>query len=262
NNAVPLINVETEKAEKLFQSALNDLELADKFKSDDFITKDIIATINLQLGNKDKAIDGFQEAIPYGNRYISELRESVKKDGDKEGLKEKEIESTFKNIVNAYINIFNLYTEREESEKALEALNKVLEFDPANKEALLQMAKYYENRKEFEKALPMYEKMLEIEPDNIDVLFNQGILFKSSKDIDKAIVNFEKIIGINPDDAETMYFLALFYTEKEQYQKVVNLIEPKFENFSDEWKDKVSDYIQVALVKIGRAIDAKNYQRN
>jgi tetratricopeptide (TPR) repeat protein len=238
NTAVKLINVETEKAELLMQSALKDLELADKLKNDDFITKDIIAMIYLQLGKKEDALKWFENAIKHGNPEV---------DG--------------KNMVSAYINVFNIYTELENEEKALEALNKVLEFDPANKEALLSMAKHHESKREFDKALPMYEKMLEAEPDNVDILFNQGVMFKKVENIDKAIANFEKIISINPNDGEAVYFLAEFYEQKGDFKKIVELIEPKYDLLSEEWQDKISDNIQIALVKIGRAKDAKKYQK-
>jgi tetratricopeptide (TPR) repeat protein len=238
NSAVKLITEETEKAELIMQSALKDLELADKLKSDDFITKDIIAMILLQLGKKDEAIAAFEEAIKYGK-----------------------VETDGKNMVAAYINLFNLYSEKENEPKALEMLNKVLESDPANKEALLSMAKYHESKKEFDKALPLYEKMLEAEPDNVDILFNQGVMFKKVENIDKAIQNFERIIGINPNDGEAVYFLAEFYSQKGDFQKVVDLIEPKYDMLSSEWQEKVSDNIQIALVKVGRAKDAKKYQQ-
>lgn len=240
NKAVKLINaevVEAEQAEKLFNAALADLELADKFKNDDFITKDIIATIYLQLKNQDKAIEKFLEAITFANR-----------------------EADLKNLISAYINLFNLYTEKTENDKAVEMLNKVLELDPNNKEALLNTAKYYENKSEFDKALPFYERLVVIDPENTDILFNQGVLYSKNKSTDKAIENFEKIIKINPDDAETIYFLTVFYNEKAMYQKIVDMIEPKFEGFSADYKEKIKDYIQIALVKVGRAKDAKKYQ--
>lgn len=236
NKAVPLITVEPEAAQKIMESALNDLELADKLKDDDFITKDIIAMIYLQLGNKEKAIEMFNDAI-----------------------KNADPENDMKNMLSAYVNLSNIYTEMGDEEKSLEMLNKVLEYDPQNKEALLQIAKYHETKKDYDKALPLYDKMLELEPENVDVLFNQGIAFKSNDQLDKAIANFEKIITINPDDTETTYFLTMFYNEKEDYQKVVDLIEPRYDGFDDEFKNKVSYYMQVALVKVGRAKDASKY---
>ncbi len=240
NKAVKLLNaevVEAEQAEKLFNAALVDLELADKYKNDDFITKDIIATIYLQLKNPDKAIEKFIESIPFAKP-----------------------ETDMKNLVSVYINLYNLYTEKAESEKAVEMLNKVLELDPNNKEALLQLAKHYEGKNEFDKALPFYERLIVLDPENTDILFNQGVLFSKNKATDKAIENFEKIIQINPNDQETIYFLTVFYNDAAKYQKIVELIEPKFEAFSAEYKEKIKDYIQIALVKVGRAKDAKKYQ--
>ena len=99
-----------------------------------------------------------------------------------------------------------------------------------------------------------------LDPENTDILFNQGVLFSKNKATDKAIENFEKIIQINPNDQETIYFLTVFYNDAAKYQKIVELIEPKFETFSAEYKEKIKDYIQIALVKVGRAKDAKKYQ--
>jgi|GEM_PF-1583762 len=260
--------VEAEQAEKVFISALKDLELADKIKNDNFDTKYTMAAINLQLGNKDKATSLFNDAITIGIGKIGLLDEEIKKEEIKElkdpkvvEAKQKELKNIKQTLISCYTNLYVLYTEKNEALVALEMLNKVLEFDPDNKEALLQMAKYYENTKDFEKALPLYDKLLVLDPTNVDILFNQGIMLKNNNNMDKAIANFEKIIEINPNDSETMYFLAMFYNEKGLYQKVVTLIEPKYESFSDEYKVKITDYIQIALVKVGRAKDAKKYMK-
>lgn len=238
NAGVQIVSADPEKAEKLFKSALSDLELADKLKSDDFITKYIIATIQLQLGEKETAEQLFLEALKFGDPAV---------DGQ--------------NYVSGYINLSNIYTERNEPEKAFEMLSKVLEFDPANQDALLQTAKYYESKEEYDKALPVYENMLASDPENVDIIFNQGILYKKTGKIDEAIKNFEKIVQLKPDDGEAVYFLGEFYGQKEEYQKAVDLLEPRFPSLSQEWQDKVRDTLQIALVKLGRAKDAQKYMK-
>jgi tetratricopeptide (TPR) repeat protein len=97
--------------------------------------------IHLQLKNQDKAIEKFHEAISFAN-----------------------IETDMKNLLSAYVNLYSLYTEKGETDKAIEMLKKVLELDPENKEALLQMAKYHENKSEFDSALPYYENLLFLIP--------------------------------------------------------------------------------------------------
>jgi tetratricopeptide (TPR) repeat protein len=238
NTAVQIISADPEKAEKLFQSALVDLELADKLISDDFITKYIIGTIHLQLGDKEKAESLFLSAVSIADPA---------QDG--------------KNLVSAYINLSNIYTERKDHDKAVEMLNKVLEFDPSNHDALLQMAKHFEDSEEYDKALPMYEKMLESDPENVDILFNQGIMYKKIEKIDEAINNFQKIVSLRPEDGEAVYFLSEFYSQKADFAKVIELLEPRFDGMSEEWQDKVRDNIQIALVKSGRAKDAQKYMK-
>jgi len=239
NKAVYLLNNENDlsmESENLLKSALSDLELADKFKSDDFLTKDIIATIYLQLSNKEKAIEMFNQAISFAKRPEDN-----------------------KNVVSAYFNLYNIYLENGENSKAFTMISNVLELDSMNREALLQLAKHYEGINDYDNALIMYNKLVEIEPTNTDILFNQGVLFSKNKSTEKAIQNFKKIIEINPNDEETIYFLTVFYNEKGMYQEIVSLIEPKYEGFSTNYKEKLKDYIQIALVKVGRAKDAKKY---
>lgn len=238
NTGVQILSADPEKAEKLFQLALTDLELADKIKNDDFITKYIIGMIHLQLGDKEKAEELFIESLKYGDFSV---------DGG--------------NYVSAYINLSNIYTEKGEIEKAFEMLQKILEFDPSNQDALLQTAKYYESKEEYDKALPMYDKMLSSDPENVDILFNQGIMYKKIGKIDEAIANFEKIVQLKPEDGEATYFLGEFYGQKEEYQKAVDLLEPKFETLDPDWQDKVRDTLQIALVKLGRAKDAQKYMK-
>ncbi len=237
NRGVQLLSTDPEAADRFFISALKDLEMADMIKSDDFITKDIIAMIYLQMGETDKALEKFRDAIDHAD-----------------------MENDRDNLVSVYINMSNIHLESENFEKSLEKLNKVLEFDPENKEALLQIAKYYESIKAYEKALPMYERMLELEPENIDVLFNQGISFKGDGQDEKAIANFEKILELNPDDNEAVYFLTMFYAEAENYEGIVSLIEPRYDSFDDDMKEKVSYYMQVSLVRLDRAREASKYE--
>ena len=85
--------------------------------------------IYLQLGNKEKAVEMFNDAIKHADP-----------------------ENDMKNMLSAYVNLSNIYIEMGDEEKSLEMLNKVLEYDSQNKEALLQIAKYHESKKDYDKA--------------------------------------------------------------------------------------------------------------
>lgn len=242
NKAVQIIAKNPEKAKAALKAGLNDLELADKIKSDDFITKYIIGNIYLQLADKDhenykeKAEEIFLNSIKYAD-----------KEQDKG------------NLVGLYINLANIATENKEDEKALGYLNEILKFDPVNKEAIIKIAAYYRDKENFEEALKMYKQLIDIDPNNADVLFNQGIAFKKMKRIDEAIANFEKIVELNPNDNEAKIFLARFYYETEKWQKVIDILDVNFDSFTDKEKIDAADYLTRVLPKVGRAKEAQKY---
>ncbi|MBN2789536.1 MAG: tetratricopeptide repeat protein [Candidatus Delongbacteria bacterium] len=242
NPAVMIINSNPEKAKASLQAGLKDLLLADKIKNDDFITKYIIGNIYLQLADeehknyKDKAIEIFNECIKIAD-----------------------IENDKANLVGLYINLANIYTERNDEVKTLEYLNEILKFDPVNKEAIIKIAAYYRDKDNFEEALKMYNQLIEIDPNNADVLFNQGIAFKKMKRLDDAISNFEKIVELNPNDNEAKIFLGRFYFEAEKWQKVVDILDVNFESFTGKEKIDAADYLTRVLPKLGRAKEAQKY---
>ncbi len=278
--------VDAEQAEKLLNSSLVDLELANKLNKGDFFTNFIIGNIYIETGEKDKALEKFDEAIIYGEKEISVLEEEIKKlkvepiDSIKTSYIEKKTNdklSIRNSIITCYFHKHNIYKEKGMEDKAIESLNKIIEIDPNEVRAIKELAKHYEES-EPEKALPLYEKVLATDPKNTDILFNQGNLYYKMKNIDSAIANFEKILAITPNDSETMYFLSMFYQEKAYqevkknadkgkikaiYQKTVDMITPKWDGLSDEWKDKISDYIQIAIVNTGGGKKAADkYLRN
>lgn len=242
NKAVQIIASNPEKAKAALKAGLKDLELANKIKDDDFITKYIIGNIYLQLADKDHMNykDKAEEIFLNSLKYADPVKDKA-------------------NLVGLYINLANIAKENKEEEKALEYLNKILEFDPANKEAIIKIAAHYRDKENFEEALKMYKQLIDIDPDNADVLFNQGIAFKKMKRVDEAIANFEKIVELNPNDNEAKIFLARFYYESEKWQKVIDILDVNFDSFTDKEKIDAADYLTRVLPKVGRAKEAQKY---
>jgi tetratricopeptide (TPR) repeat protein len=242
NKAVQIIASNPEKAKAALKAGLKDLELADKIKNDDFITKYIIGNIYLQLADKDHENYKDKAAVIFLNSI--KLADPIK---DKV------------NLIGLYVNLANIATEKKEEEKALEYLNKILEFDATNKEAIIKIAAYYRDKENFEEALKRYKLLIDLDPNNADVLFNQGIAFKKMKRQDEAIANFEKIVLLNPDDNEAKIFLGRFYFEVEKWQKVIDILDVNFESFTAKEKIDAADYLTRVLPKLGRAKEAQKY---
>lgn len=82
--------------------------------------------------------------------------------------------------------------------KAIELYNKVLDLDPKNSKALLNLATIYYQIGDKLKARELFIKLLRIEPKNPSVLNNLGVIYMGEGRYKLALSYFNKALRINP----------------------------------------------------------------
>jgi len=114
-----------------------------------------------------------------------------------------------------YIEYSNLLKEAEtlysnsEYEKAAEALKTVVQIEPDNVDAQLDLGFCYSNLKRYEDAIEAYKSVIGIEPDNVKAQFNLGLSYFDLKRYEDAIEPFKAVIRIEPDNADAQFNLGL-----------------------------------------------------
>jgi tetratricopeptide (TPR) repeat protein len=153
-------------------------------------------TLN-QLGEQQAAIESFRKAVeiapdqPVGYEYLSvalanridELRESANAD-------------------TAEVNA--LRTE------LYGALEKVLENDPANDAALINLADLELEKGNTDEAFTYIEKAVQIDPGNLTTLYNKGVTFYQAQNWDAAIQAFGKTAELVDDPSEQLWLDSMF----------------------------------------------------
>jgi tetratricopeptide (TPR) repeat protein len=83
-------------------------------------------------------------------------------------------------------------------------LKSILNSNPKDLNALIQLGNLYYDDGKFQEAVDYYGKALEIDPQNVDVRTDRGTCYWSLHQADAAIGEFQKALQVNPSHAQTL----------------------------------------------------------
>lgn len=113
-----------------------------------------------------------------------------------------------------YANMGRSYLDENKLTDALEALNKAIQINPRDLNALSNIAIVYRNQKKYKEALEIFKKVLEIDPKNAKTLFSIGTIHSETGQIEEAINYYKKAIVVNPHISKIHYNIGLLYLKK------------------------------------------------
>ncbi len=90
---------------------------------------------------------------------------------------------------------------------------KLVAADPKNLNAWISLGNDYFDTEQTQKAINAYNKVLELEPNNPNVLTDQGVMFRKVGWYDKALANFEKAGKIDPNHLQSLYNAGIVYAQ-------------------------------------------------
>ena len=102
---------------------------------------------------------------------------------------------------------------------AIVCYQKVMELEPDNAEAYLNLGNIYKNEKKYDDAICCYDKAIKLNPKKADSYYNMGLVFYLKGDLDKAIESYHKAISLNNDFREAHFNLGLTYYYKCEFKK-------------------------------------------
>jgi serine/threonine protein kinase/tetratricopeptide (TPR) repeat protein len=132
----------------------------------------------------------------------------------------------------AYLFLANTFG-YDDSDKAIEGLNKALEIDPHYGEAFNLLGMYYRYKGNFEKALELFKKYASVSPDQanpIDCLAN--LYFREGR-FDEAIAKFKEALSVRPDFVWSTMALHYISALKEDYSEAVRLLDQLIAKMED-----------------------------
>lgn len=96
-------------------------------------------------------------------------------------------------------------------QQQIQMLETVVQKDPTNRGAWVQLGHNYFDSDQPMQAIEAYAKALELNGNDADVLTDQGIMYRRVGWFDKAIENFSKANELNPRHIQSLYNLGIVY---------------------------------------------------
>jgi len=91
------------------------------------------------------------------------------------------------------------------------AARAVLDKDPKNVQAWIELGNLYFDTKQPQKSVDAYARALELDPRNPNVLTDQGVMYRALGAYDRAVANFQKAAEIDPQHLQSLYNLGVVY---------------------------------------------------
>jgi len=159
--------------------------------------------------------------------------------------------------VDAMINMGISYVELKNYEKGIELYQRVLDLEPDNKYALNNMGWAKECQGKIEEAKELYVKSLEIDSNFDNALINMTNILLDNEEYDKAIDFFKKALEKDPFNVANWIDLGRTYRQKEEYQLAVDAYNKALElNPNDKLAWNNLGYAYFCQEKFDKAIGA------
>lgn len=119
--------------------------------------------------------------------------------------------------------IADCYVDKKDYPKAIDALNRVLEYLPYEEQAYLYISLLYNKLAEYDKAFATLDRLSALDKiEGIDELFySKGRIYFAKKDYFKALECFNKANLINSKNETFSYYIAMTYFEMEEWENAI-----------------------------------------
>jgi Flp pilus assembly protein TadD len=116
-------------------------------------------------------------------------------------------------------------------EAKVQSLTTILESDPNNASATLQLANAYFDAERFTDAIQWYERTVKLDPKNVDANTDLGVSYYYESRADEALATFERSLQLDPGHTKTLLNkgIVLAFGKEDlkaaavEWQKVVEL---------------------------------------
>jgi len=124
----------------------------------------------------------------------------------------------------AYLTLANTYG-YDESDQAIEALNRALDIDPNYADALQSLLLYYRYRGDFAKAHELNKIYASVSPNQANPIDNLANLYFREGRVDEAIAKFNEALSVRPDFVWSTMALHYISALKQDYPEAERLLD-------------------------------------
>lgn len=101
-----------------------------------------------------------------------------------------------------------LWLRRDDIKEALRYINKEIELEPTNTDALAMKAQMYLNSDRIDSSLMYFTQAIDIESNNANLYWLRGLAYGSAEDWEPAIVDFSKCIALDVNRYDAVFYRA------------------------------------------------------
>ena len=185
-----------------------------------------------------KALDHYDKAIAadpesdflrlelvkfYGrtNRLDDAIAEAEKLlEGDPDNI---EVRKVLGNFLRSYAGSRRGSLDKDMLQRAVEQFERVLEIDPKDEDALLQLSTFYRILEDNKKSEESLRKLLEIKPDSTEAWSNLAQLYLSMGETERAIEGFEKVRAAGATDTRSLASLGGAYESVGRHREAAEI---------------------------------------
>jgi tetratricopeptide (TPR) repeat protein len=181
----------------------------------------------VQVENYDKAADAYKKAlekIPNDDTLNSQLAQLLQKAGRLDEAAEvyyflAQIKPENANI--CYNTVIRMYDQANQSDKAIEAAQKLADSKPGDPDALYNVGYMHFKMQQYRQAIDIFKKAIEIKPDFEFAYANLGNCHYMLKQYGSAATYFRKVTELNPGNVDAWLNVAVnLMLQKDFYQAV------------------------------------------
>lgn len=194
-------------------------------KASEAISHYIMAGLNEDLGQLDKAIQEYKLALGADNKspdiHLNLAVAYLKENKIDEAVKELKIVSELDSeAVEPHAILALLYSTQEKNELATGeyelALKNAVKLQPKNVDIYKTLGMVYLGQKKLPAAENTYKMVLELAPNDAEAHFFMGNIYFELKNRNAAIVELKKAVELKPDYPEALNYLGYLYVQDNQ----------------------------------------------
>ena len=137
-------------------------------------------------------------------------------------------------LADIYLQIANVYEDWEKYDQVFDSLQKCLQIDCGNEEALTRINYCMEITEEYEKSRILFESLIDEQPYSELAWYSLACAFRGLNKIDEAIDALGYVIAIEEDFSFAYKDLVELYLKKEAYKKALEVIKDYELRFEDD----------------------------
>jgi tetratricopeptide (TPR) repeat protein len=158
--------------------------------------------------------------------------------------------NAFPNEADLRRNLASLRAAAGQFDSALAEYKRIIRLGAATEDDYRSMANLYVRINQYDKAIPVLEKILAVNPNDTETRQALSALHHANGDSDAALAEMENALAQNPNDARAMIDLAQARFNRQEYEKVIELL-PRYHKLvpSDLW---ALELLGKTCVRLGR----------